>query len=323
MSHDIESDFFFCVGEKAWHNIGKVLSAAPSIIEAHNLTGGFEVVEMENYAGPETPTSDPSDYADTGYKSIVRNDGKVLSVMKQRYEIIQPKELWENFEVFLDTGLCEIETGGILANGRKMFGTLKIKDAVREVIKGDEIRANILSLHSFDGSCNLEIRDCNTRVVCANTLACAQMEGSKHLFKIRHTKNMRNKIEDAKQHILNVLDNLDKQMVIYKALAVKKMKSEDQEKYINEVFEYDPDNEELSTRLENKVHYVIDLLEGQKGLELVPAVRGTAWQAYNAVSQYCTHDIGNYESTRLEANLFGGEAQRLNKRALDLAIAWN
>ncbi len=63
-----------------------------------------------------------------------------------------------------------------------------------------------------------------------------------------------------------------------------------------------------------------DLIDGQKGLELVPAARGTAWQAYNAVTDYLTHTAGRNNDNRLHGQYFG-QAADVNQQALQLALA--
>ena len=65
---------------------------------------------------------------------------------------------------------------------------------------------------------------------------------------------------------------------------------------------------------------IIDRLDTQRGIEYVPAMRGTVWQAYNAVTEYITHDYGRSDDSRLQAQWFGATAT-MGKKALDLALA--
>lgn len=317
MAHQIESDKFFAVGEKAWHDVGKTLPAGTELTceQAHELTGSHAMLPLDCYAGIEGNYTQAE-----GFKCITRDDGKVLSVMTERFNIYQPVDFWGDFEPFVATGLATIETGGVLNEGKRQFGTLKIKDAVREVLKGDEIRAYLLGLTAFDGSSSSTWRFCGTRPVCGNTLAMALNESACNLHTVRHTVNMRQKIEDAKESILGVLSGLDKAVEAYRHLAATKMQRKEQVNYVCSVFDFNPEAKDNSTKATNKVQSVIDLLEDQRGLELVPAMRGTAWQAYNAVTDYLSHDYGHNPESRISSTYFG-EAGNLNRKALSLAMA--
>ena len=75
----------------------------------------------------------------------------------------------------------------------------------------------------------------------------------------------------------------------------------------------------MSTVKKNQSERVVELLDTQKGLDLVPAVRRTAWQAYNAVTEYLTHEHGRSEDTRLNSQWFGASAN-VNRKALSMAL---
>src|SRR5690606_10854332 len=61
---------------------------------------------------------------------------------------------------------------------------------------------------------------------------------------------------------------------------------------------------------------VVPLFEGGRGAELS---RGTLWGAYNAVTEYITHERGRSDDARVESAWFG-EGARLARRALDVAL---
>lgn len=315
MAHAIESDKFFCVGEKAWHGIGQVLQTAPDCAKAHELTGNHGIFATNVYGG-----EDNSEHIlAAGYKAITRDDGKILSVMSDRYGIVQPSDFWDNLQPFLDTGLCEIESGGVLNEGSKMFGTLKVKDAIRDVLPGDPIRQYIRQVIAWDGTSSYVLGDNATRIVCANTLYSAEQEGKNLLFKVRCTKNMQDRIDIARQSILMVLENLNNSVEAYKALAAKQQTKQQQIAYVHQVLEFDPKDKDNSPQAVNKAAEVVRLIDTQRGLEKVPAMRGTAWQSYNAITDYLSHSYGHNADSRLTANIFG-EAARINKRALNMAL---
>jgi len=110
----------------------------------------------------------------------------------------------------------------------------------------------------------------------------------------------------------------------YKHLAERKVTRTTQEEYITKLLEPDlldaKKASDVSTKAKNKVNHVIDLLDHQRGIEKVPAMRGTAWQAYNAVSEYITHENGRNPDSILN-NQYFGDGVKLNHEALTLAMA--
>jgi hypothetical protein len=108
-----------------------------------------------------------------------------------------------------------------------------------------------------------------------------------------------------------MLAGFQKTLEGYKALAVKAVTRQAQVNYIERVLATPAQlalpKQERTPQLANKVNLVVDLLDHQKGLELVPAARGTAWQAYNAVTEYLSHHHGN-EENRLSSQVFGSAA---------------
>jgi hypothetical protein len=141
-------------------------------------------------------------------------------------------------------------------------------------------------------------------------------------FSFKHTKNIRDRIDAAQATIAQTLAQFERNVEAYQSLAAKKVTRQAMTSYVRRVFipeQKDLDNE-VSGKLEAKVQTVIDLLDNQRGMELVPAIRGTAWQAYNAVSEYLTHDYGHTDDSRLNAQWFGASAKD-NSRALNMALA--
>lgn len=60
-----------------------------------------------------------------------------------------------------------------------------------------------------------------------------------------------------------------------------------------------------------------ELFENGRGNEQ-PAVRGTWWAAYNAVTEFVTHHRGRTDEARLQATF--SDAGEINRRALTTAL---
>lgn len=134
-------------------------------------------------------------------------------------------------------------------------------------------------------------------------------------------QNIRERIDNAKEAITSELEAFKETIELYRSLAQKKMNDSQQKAYVRRVVlgadKFADTKAEISTRTNNTIEDIIRKFDNEKNM--VPAIRGTAWQAYNAVTEYLSHDYGRTEENRIDANLFGVAAQK-NIEALNLAM---
>lgn len=322
MAHEIEGNKAFFTGRPAWHGLGTVLNDAPTYQEAWKLAYPHNLLEFD------LATLEGNQPVD-GWKAIIRDDGKVIACVRNSYTIMQPFEHMKWFEPYLNAGDVTLEAGGSLCGGTRMWALGKLKNATKDIVKGDPVEAYLLAYTGFDGSLAYGTKLTATRVVCHNTLSAALSNRAINnvSYTIRHTKNMRDKAASVQSEIAVALERFRGLTDTYQALAAKKLTAEAMVTYVKRVFiseeleaKLKEEDKSISAKMITKVNRVIDLIEGQAGLELVPAVRGTAWQAYNAVTQYLTHEHGRAQDSRLNGQWFG-ESAKLNDRALELAIS--
>ncbi len=317
MAHEIEGNRAFYTLKPAWHKLGTVLETAPNIEEACALAYPHTIVKLP-CAGIVDAEKNLTINAPE-HCVITRDDGKVLAVMGNDYTFPQPREAFSFFQPFMDKGLVELESGGSLRDGKRMWALAKVKGANAEVVKGDEIKAYYLVYTSFDGSLSHGIMPTNTRVVCANTLRAAieSDSHSKTAFKLKHTKNLLTRIDDAQRLIAQSLNQFQKDIECYQSLAKKPCSDVQLETYLRDVLET-PEAKETSTRAENKLQYVLDFTKAQPRKELLP-IEGTYWNAYNGVTNYLSHEYGRNDENRTDSLWFGTSAN-VSQRALELAI---
>ena len=314
MAHQIESDYaFFASNTPAWHKIGHVLKDAPTIEQACTLAANNHTYHKCDI------TITGTDINIQSAKMIMRDDGKEIGHVGEDYELIQPAEMFQRFKPLLDSNLVKLEAGGLLNEGKRIWALGKVIGSDTEIIKNDVVKQYVLFSGSFDGSLSDSSQFTGVRVVCANTLAMARRDkNQKYAFK--HTKNIRDKIKDVVSNLKESISQFQATTQAMQLMARTKLDRKLQESYIKTVFEYnESEPEKNSPQLDVKVSQVIELLDNQKGLELVPAIRGTTWQAYNAISEYVTHQYGRNDDSRVNAQYFG-VTKTLNERAFDLAL---
>ena len=255
------------------------------------------------------------------HKAIIRSDGKHIGTVGADYELEQPFENFQFFDQFITSGLVDLEAGGSLKGGSRMWALGKIRGAESDVVKNDAVKSYLLAATSFDGSMSKVIKFTSTRVVCQNTLSIAMRENATE-WKIRHTKGLKDRVANVGHIVAQALNDHHEAIEQYKILASKPASYEKLKAYVRTVIVGElKQDEKPSTMLENKAQRVIELIDTQKGLDLVPAIRGTMWQGYNAVTEYLTHEAGRNEDNRLNNQWFG-ETAKLNQHALNLALSY-
>lgn len=259
----------------------------------------------------------------TTFNAVFRSDGKELGKVGTDYQLVQPHEAFNDLEPLIKKGLITLRAGGELRDGRQIWALAEVVGSESEILPNDSVKCYINRYTGFDGGTSDGINNTGIRPICMNTLLASISDKSGAFrFIFKHTKNVRDKTAQAMLHIEKTLIEFQKTVEAYKHMAKKQLSRLEQEKLIAEVFltpEQLAGEKELSSRKTTIVQDVIELLDTQKGLEAIPAMRGTAWQAYNAVTEYTTHHYGRNADTRLHAQWFG-ESKKLADKAFTLAL---
>lgn len=326
MAHELEEQRFQYLSTfgKPWHPIGH-----PFTEEIKDMVEATLKVLPESYDKEICYIKRGDTYVPVqDYRIITRSDEKEIGAVSSGFELLQPVEATHPMQAFIDSGMCTLDCMGVLKEGKQLFATFKVNKAEAEIVPGDPIQGYIVVATGFEGSLSYLLLNTNTRVVCNNTLQAAIL-GNRNVensYKLRHTKNIRTKIIDAAKAIAQAMSHFEKGVEAYKALAAKPMSAEEMVTYVKRVFIDDALEKKLAEEGKDptpnmvaKIERVCDLLLTQEGYDLVPAMHGTAWQAYNAVTQYLTHDQGRTEESRLHNQWFG-PAVTMNNRALELAL---
>jgi len=222
----------FFVREPAWHGMGVVLDDYPSKEEAMRLAGhDWDVIELPSFTAiPGVTEVDfplegwkqmPNGYMrkDDGWKTHVRSDtGAVLHKSQESFASIPNSVAYDVAELLFDQGF-QYETGITLDDGKLCAITLKLDEPIQ--IPGDDSIVLPFGCLSWGHAANaaLRVRSGTIRQVCANTVGASEAEG-KALgtdFTFRHTKNWKDRLDDAKQAVKGVR----KALGIYQEMALE------------------------------------------------------------------------------------------------------
>lgn len=305
MPHQFSSGVF-CYNKPAWHRLGVVVDGTLSAREA------FRVAKADFHVTGQ-PVFDADMQPIPGYQAIKRMDnGRTLSVMTETYTPIQNESLIRIAEALHED--INMDAVCVLSDGKKVTFTARIRGAEGDVVPGDPVQQYLIGCTSHDGSIPFQLLFSPIRVVCQNTLSAALGLASNQRrqdtsIRIRHTKNADSLIQRLpeivdlrRQQFIGGLDEL-------RHMASTPCSMEQFRDYISNVFA-------------DQLQGTVNDIRGQKGTARpkvledlpawpsilskfdgnaigsdLPAIRGTAWGAYQAVTEYITHESGRSKNS--------------------------
>ena len=320
MSHQFESGF--SVREHPWHGLGRVIDEAPEDqAEILRLAGqDYEVIPTPLHS-PAVWDGDVRTMESCEVKThkALRHSltGEVLGVVSNRYETVQNDELLKTFGFLMRDRAVSIETAGVLASGKRVWWLFRVNIDPIEAVKGDEIKPYLLCGAGHDGRTGIRVAFTGVRVVCANTerLAIGEAEQQKSLIKLRHSASIKEGLATVREVIDCAKRTFDLTSEAYSIMARRSLAGSELKDYVDSIFRTPDRPADKPVRELEKVEA---LFESGLGSD-IPGVRGTAWGAYNAVSEYLSHHRGTSDAKRMDS-LYFGEAGNLNTKAFDLAL---
>ena len=286
--HDLETNgteaAFASLREPAWHGLGTVFNEEVTTAQM------LELAHLDNWnvrLEPVYVQGVPAERFAVPSFAVVRTnpfDGEadVLSVVGQRYKVLQNEELFD-FGATLGSG-ARWETAGSIKKGRVVFGSLALE---RETVLdpngvADKVNTYMLLHTSHDGSVSVQASITPVRVVCANTLNFA-LRSVKQSFKIRHTQTLDGKMAAAREALglaERYMDDFDKAAQALFAVPVTDSQVEDI--FATAYPKPDKDASKAAvTRWENKRVAVGKILFS----DTTYAVKDTAWGVLNALTE--------------------------------------
>jgi len=304
------------MGDAPWHGLGNRLTPnQPLEVWAEQAGMGWRIesADVQFIAGH---TFSGSLHSCPDQKVLYRSDTKVpLSVVSSRFKVVQPAEVLEFYRDLTEIGGYEMETAGILKEGRKLWALARTGQSVT-LKGGDRVNGYLLLATACDGTLATTAQFTSVRVVCNNTLAVALRDGV-GAVKVPHRSEFDAQV--VKRQLGIAVTPWSSFADHIKELANCRMVEKAVEGLLTKVFAYGHSDTTPHTAAFNEqaVQKVLALYAGKgKGSELSSA-RGTAWGLLNSVTEYVDHHrrCRSHDSRR-EAAWFGQGAQAKQR-------AWN
>ena len=348
MAHQIEQIAY--VGETPWHGLGNQLSPHQPIevwAEQAGMDWRIESSDVSYMAQNERGQSIIMPYEEQ--RVLYRSDTHApLSVVSQRYQEVQPKQILEFYRDLTEQSGFELETAGVLKGGKKFWALAKTGQT--SALKGKDVsNGYILLATACDGTLATTAQFTSIRVVCNNTLAIALkgQNSSAGVVKVPHSTKF--DAEKIKQQLGISVRAWEDHMYEMKQLSQCKVTQTEAAAYFDAVFNNTslsvPEQEDgiiqfyrnvamqaqsnnPATKADNKTEpngramsKVMTMFNGQgRGAELSSA-KDTAYGLLCSITEFADHERrAMSQDHRLDSAWFGAGAG-LKQRGLEQALA--
>jgi len=338
-------------GKPAWHRLGVNVESAVTSADAMRLANlNWRVDKLPLYYTDATGTKReaPDVYG------IVRDDtGEMLGNVGSRYTAIQNHEAFDFLDNVLGQFGAKYETAGAIYGGAKVWMLVHLPNQRFTVGHGDTIEPYALFTNPHDGSGKAFCYPTSERVVCANTFRVAQRDKGKGIG-IRHSGNVKAKIADAQLALGLAVKGFEEFKEQADSLAHAKLANAPA--FVNGVLDavldmtaaealkgadalaaalaVDDVQRDLSRKafqrqIDARQNVLEDILTRYESERCgINGMRGTAWAAFNAVTEFADHSPlvrykgsdENRASRRMESTI-AGEADEIKQVAFTQALA--
>jgi phage/plasmid-like protein (TIGR03299 family) len=336
MPHEIDvstgTPAVFTVGRPAWHGLGVNIEAAA------NSTQAIKLANLDWRVEPwPLHAIDPDGWhvaTARDHVANVRTDTRaVLGVVTGKYHVFQNSEAFDFMDSLVGDKLAMYETAGALRGGRKVWMLARIPREYHATPE-DVIHPYLLLVNSHDGSTALRMIPTTVRVVCANTLNLAMSRASGASggegVTIRHRPSLEGRVREARQKLGIVVARFDRFDDELHAMLARRVGQAELSAYFESLVpapEGKPDPSGLGERARQHRQRTLDSLADnfEHPSNALRGMRGTAWAAYNAVSQWADHQRAfrgegrQRDESRLGSVWFGSSHQ-LKQRAYQAAL---
>lgn len=340
MAHQIEQIAY--VGETPWHGLGNQLSPNQPLEVWAQQAGMDWRIESSNVsymAQNERGQSIIMPYEEQ--RVLYRSDTHApLSVVSQRYQEVQPKEILEFYRDLTEQSGFELETAGVLKGGKKFWALARTGQSTALKSK-DVSNGYILLATACDGTLATTAQFTSIRVVCNNTLAIALrgQSSSAGVVKVPHSTKF--DAEKVKQQLGISVRAWDEYMYEMKQLTQRKVSQQEAKAYFDAVFNNstmsisDPEENiiqfyrNVAQQVQEKkpepngraMNKALEMFNGQgRGAELSSA-KDTAYGLLCSITEFVDHERRAMSTDhRLDSAWFGAGAG-VKQRGLEQALA--
>lgn len=329
MAHELEikedgtASMFSAGGQVPWHGLGIVIEdEAVQTQQALELAGldwevALQPLAQEVGVDDETGETvyDPID----GHFSVQRStDLRNLGVVKSRYVPLNNRDAFAFGDDLLDHSDAHWVTAGSLRGGSQVWMMAKLPDCIYIAGQEDEaIQPYVMISNSHDGSRAVEAVVTPVRVVCANTWTAA-LRGAKRTFKIRHTKSITGRINEAKNALGITHGYMAELENIGNTLIGQSITTADFDRFLESLVPTADLEKAALTKAQTKQEKIKEIWSNKPDLQ---NIKNTRWGFVQAAIDYNDHHIksrGENQSEKRMSRILMPMQPNLGHTALNL-----
>ena len=344
--------------EDMWHDMGIVAEGRD---ESGRLTADeIRILDVLNVEAAHAPMyiKVGDDFIEVPeMRGIYRTDTlqPFSCAVKGRHEIVQHTEGLNFVESILGEFGAHFETAGVLGLGETAFVTAKLPDSF-EAIPGDWNHLYLSWYSRNDGMGSNVLFRTGERPVCRNTMRLALQKNGSQGFRFSHTKNIRQKMDDARRMIAQSQRDFAQYAENCKTMAqtpignpvtffeglLDMVVSETKATYATseevklgadalsaavEATERDKAFKQWERKIRTREKFTGELLELYSNDKNAGLVGDTVWAGLNAVTEHADHHTrytGQDEvkkEERRQQDILNGRADELKQVAYNFAVA--
>jgi phage/plasmid-like protein (TIGR03299 family) len=306
-------------GETPWHGYGQRLNGQETLEDWLVHAGmDYEVLKRPIYC--YSPANMMVQKTIKNKKALIRSDtDDVLSVVSDRYNVVQPKEVMEFFRDLIEDQGFKMHTAGVLKDGNRVWA---LAETGKEfAVNGqDRIGGYLMLATSYDGKFSTTAQFTSVRVVCNNTLSWSLNQGENQqqgVVRIPHTSEFDPRAIKEELGLLGQLGTEGWEQFQNNVIKLSEYKVSKRQaiEFFLELLDVD---EEASGRQLQSTKKLISFYESGPGSQFISS-HNTTWGLVNAVSFFTDHARRGRTDRRFDSASFGSGAQ-LKAKAFDAAL---
>lgn len=315
---------FVAVDEGAWHGLVTPVKgplAATAALEMGHMKGLDYHTEplLAVMTDPAIFVPVPDKYTTVARDPFDRSRWESIGgYLSDGYTMHTPEDIAEFGDALAGQG-ATLSAIGLIDEGKRMFASFKVRDYQ---FGGDQMFAWLNVYSDFTGGAATVCKPGATRVVCKNTFHIGLAEQVAIKFKARHTGvGLVDRVDEARQ----ALGIAEQAMDHFEAQVQRMLDTElSDAKFAKIVEQYMPIPEDALPRIVLKREQARDAITSVWKSGNAAGISGTAWGAYNSLTEYIDWTGGSYRSdeARFAAALTpGSQMDKERDRALALVRA--
>ncbi|HEN9518694.1 TPA: DUF932 domain-containing protein [Acinetobacter baumannii] len=341
MAHLVETMAY--VGQTPWHGLGNQLTQnQPLEVWAQQAGMDWRIESSDVSYMAENERGQNIIMPFSEQRVLYRSDTHApLSVVSQRFQEVQPKQILEFYRDLTEQSGFELETAGVLKGGKKFWALAKTGQST--ALKGKDVsNGYILLATACDGTLATTAQFTSIRVVCNNTLAIALkgQNSSSGVVKVPHSTKF--DADKIKQQLGISVRAWDEHMYEMKQLAQRKVTQQEAAAFFDQVFNansnpayqdniirfnrnnnfnpFTPSNGNKTEPNARAMSKVMTMFNGHgRGAELASA-KDTAYGLLCSITEFCDHERrAMSQDHRLDSAWFGAGAN-IKQRGLEQAL---